>query len=86
VVQVTWIPVDHHAAKIEDCDPILCHRGYILARWCFCLYHTQAGNRKCSYYNPAGDWEHKLGNVHNNKSDVVSLPDGRGPPGANFAQ
>src|SRR5215469_315567 len=42
LIQVTWIPVDHYAAKIEDCDPILCHRGYILARRCFCLYHTKS--------------------------------------------
>jgi protein-S-isoprenylcysteine O-methyltransferase Ste14 len=29
-VQVTWIPIDHHPTKVEDCYTIMRHRRYIL--------------------------------------------------------
>src|ERR1700751_2571652 len=30
-VEVTWVPIDYHATKIEDCDRIFCHCKYILS-------------------------------------------------------
>src|SRR5246127_3232913 len=30
-VEVTWVPIDYHATKIEDCGRIFCHCKYILS-------------------------------------------------------
>src|SRR5713101_3343393 len=30
-VEVTWVPIDYHTSKIEDCGPIFCHCKYILS-------------------------------------------------------
>src|ERR1700734_2355469 len=29
-VEVTWVPIDYHTPKVEDCGTILCHCKYIL--------------------------------------------------------
>src|SRR5882762_233205 len=31
VVEVTWVPIDYHTPKIEDCGTIFCHCKYILS-------------------------------------------------------
>src|SRR5882762_8385175 len=30
-VEVTWVPIDYHTPKIEDCSTIFCHCKYILS-------------------------------------------------------
>src|SRR3982074_2940258 len=30
-VEVTWVPIDYHTPKIEDCGTIFCHCKYILS-------------------------------------------------------
>src|SRR5258706_1168005 len=30
-VEVTWVPIDYHTPKIEDCGTIPCHCKYILS-------------------------------------------------------
>src|SRR3979490_1195899 len=30
-VEVTWVPIDYHSPKIEDCGTIFCHCKYILS-------------------------------------------------------
>src|SRR5258707_15426468 len=30
-VEVTWVPIDYHTPKIEDCGTSLCHCKYILS-------------------------------------------------------
>src|SRR5882672_9142655 len=57
-VEVTWVPIDYHTPKIEDCGTIFCHCKYILSSWVSrpsCLCH-----RLCGSYTSKTDPHHYL--------------------------